>query len=69
MVKNDPAMREDLGSIPGLGRSPRGGHVNALLNLAWRIPRTEEAGGLQPMGSQRVGHDQATKHSTEREQC
>ena len=25
--------------------------------LAWRIPWTEEPGGLQPMGSQRVGHD------------
>ena len=25
--------------------------------LAWRIPRTEELGGLQSMGSQRVGHD------------
>ena len=25
--------------------------------LAWRIPGTEEPGGLQPMGSQRVGHD------------
>ena len=24
---------------------------------AWRIPRTEEPGGLQPMGSQRVGHN------------
>ena len=24
--------------------------------LAWRIPRTEEPGGLQPTGSQRVGH-------------
>ena len=28
--------------------------------LAWRIPWTEEPGGLQPMGSQRVGHDWAT---------
>ena len=28
--------------------------------LAWRIPWTEEPGGLQSMGSQRVGHDQAT---------
>ena len=28
MVKNLPAMREDLGSIPGLGRSPAGGHGN-----------------------------------------
>ena len=25
--------------------------------LAWRIPWTEESGGLHPMGSQRVGHD------------
>ena len=25
--------------------------------LAWRIPGTEETGGLQSMGSQRVGHD------------
>ena len=25
--------------------------------LAWRISWTEEAGGLQSMGSQRVGHD------------
>ena len=25
--------------------------------LAWEIPRTEEPGGLQYMGSQRIGHD------------
>ena len=25
--------------------------------LAWRIPRTEEPGGLQSIGLQRVGHD------------
>ena len=25
--------------------------------LAWRIPQTEKPGGLQPTGSQRVGHD------------
>ena len=29
--------------------------------LAWRIPRTEEPGRLQSMGSQRVGHDLATE--------
>ena len=29
--------------------------------LAWRIPWTEEPGGLQSMGSQRVRHDLATK--------
>ena len=29
--------------------------------LAWEIPWTEESGGLQSMGSQRVGHNLATK--------
>ena len=28
--------------------------------LAWRIPWTEEPGGLQSIGSQKVGHDWAT---------
>ena len=28
--------------------------------LAWRIPWTEEPGGLQSMGSHRVGHTEAT---------
>ena len=32
-------------------------------NLGWRIPWTEEPGGLQSMGSQRVGHDWTTKRS------
>ena len=31
--------------------------------LAWKIPRTEEPGRLQSMGSLRVGHDWATSHS------
>ena len=31
--------------------------------LAWRISWTEEPGGLQSMGSQRVGHGRATKHT------
>ena len=31
--------------------------------LAWTIPRTEEPGGLQSMGSRRVGHDCATSLS------
>ena len=30
--------------------------------LAWRIPWTEEPGGLQSTGSQRIGHDWAIKH-------
>ena len=29
--------------------------------LAWKIPRTEETGGLHSIGSRRVGHDLATK--------
>ena len=29
--------------------------------LAWRIPQTEESGGLQFMGSQRVRHNGLTK--------
>ena len=33
--------------------------------LAWRIPWTEEPAGLQSMGSQRAGHNWATKHSTQ----
>ena len=45
----------DLGSIPGLGRSP--GERNDSSILAWRIPWTEEPGDLPSMGSQRVGHN------------
>ena len=58
------------GSIPGSGRAPGGGHGNSLQYsclekpmathssiLAWRSPWTEEPGGLQSMGSQRVRHN------------
>ena len=44
----------DPGLIPGSGRCSGETHSSIL---AWRIPRTEEVGGLQSMGSQRVGHD------------
>ena len=47
----------DAGSIPGLGRSPGGGHGNPPSILAWRISWTEEPGRLQSIGSQRVRHD------------
>ena len=36
--------------------------------LAWRIPWTEEPGGLQSLGSQRVRHDWASKHPQHRPQ-
>ena len=32
--------------------------------LAWRIPWTREPGGLQSMGSQRVGYDLSDSHPT-----
>ena len=31
--------------------------------LAWEIPRTEEPGGLQSLGSHRVGHNLVTEHN------
>ena len=45
MAKNMPAST-DAGLIPGSGRSPGGGHGNALHILAWRIPWTEKPGRL-----------------------
>ena len=47
----------DLGSIPGLGRSPGEDMATHSSILAWKIPWTEEPGRLQSMGLQRVGHD------------
>ena len=58
MVKNLPGNTGDMGSIPGLGRSPGGGHGSPLpIFLPGESPRTEESSGLQAMGSQRVGYD------------
>ena len=56
-VKNLSIMQETWGSIPGLGRSPGEGMATHSSSLAWRIPWTEEPGGLQSMGSHRVRHD------------
>ena len=39
----------DLGSVPGLGRSPGEGKDYPSRILAWRIPWTEEPGRLQSM--------------------
>ena len=45
--------------VPSLGREdPLGEEMATSFSiLAWRILWTEEPGGLQSMGSQRVGHD------------
>jgi len=45
----------DLGSIPGLGRSPEEGHGNPLQYYCLENPWSEEPCRLQSMGSQRVG--------------
>ena len=52
-VVKEPCNAGGTGLISGLGRSPGGGHGNPL---AWRIPWTEEPGGLQFIRSQRVSN-------------
>ena len=55
VVKNPPANAEDVrdvGLIPGLERSPEEGMATHSSVLAWRIPWTEEPGGLQSIGLQ-----------------
>ena len=50
MVKNLTVNEEDardMGSIPGLGKSPGVGNGTHSSILAWKIPWTEEPGGLQ----------------------
>ena len=55
-IKHLPAMRETW--VRSLGRKDPLEKEMATHSsiLAWRIPWTEEPGGLQSMGSQRVGH-------------
>ena len=60
MVKNPPPNAgdtKDVGSIPGWGRSPGEENDNPLQYSCWKIPWTEETGGLHSMGPQRLGHD------------
>ena len=57
MVSNLPAIQETqvwfLGQVDPLEK----GMATHSSILAWRIPWTEEPGGLQSMGSKRVGHN------------
>ena len=46
----------DAGLIPGSGGPPEESIATHSSIPAWRIPGTEEPGGLQSIGSQRVGH-------------
>ena len=61
MVKNLPAMWETWVRLLGQEDPLKEGMTTH--SIAWRIPWTEEPGGLQSMGSQRLGHDYATKYT------
>ena len=58
-VKNLPANAGDLGFIPGWEDPLEKGMATHSSTLAWLSPWTEEPGGLQSLGSQRVRHDWA----------
>ena len=50
--------------VRSLGREdPLEKRIATHSSIAWRIPWTEEPGGLQSMGSQSVGHNQPAEHS------
>ena len=60
MVKNLPANAGDVrDAVQSLGREdPLEEHMATYSSiLAWRIPWTEEPGGLLCVGLQRIGHD------------
>ena len=61
MVKNLPVNAEDMGLTLGQEDPLEKEMAIHSSMLAWEIPWIEEPGGLQLMGSQRVGHDLATK--------
>ena len=61
MVKNLPVMQETWVQSLGQEDPLEKGMATLSSILAWRIPWTEETGGLQSMGSQRVGHNLAIK--------
>ena len=69
MVKNPPAMGETQGSIPGLGRSPEGGHGNLLQYSCLDNPHGQRSlEGCSPWGhkeldtTERLSTAQHIKH-------
>ena len=54
VLKNPPTNAKDMVSVPGLRRSLEQNMATHSSILAWRIPWTEESGGLQSMGSHKV---------------
>ena len=63
MVKNLPAMQETWVQSLGQEDPLEKGDANHSCILAWRIPWTEEPGGLQSMGLQRVTHTHTHTHN------
>ena len=57
MIKNPPAMQETRVQSLGQEGPLEEGMTTHSSVLAWRIPRTEEPGGLQTMELQRFGHN------------
>ena len=57
MVKNMPEMQETRVRSLDWEDPLEKEMATHSSTLAWRIPWTEEPGGLQSMGLQRVGHD------------
>ena len=57
MVKNMPAMQETCVRSLGWEDPLEKEMATHSSTLVWRIPWTEEPGGIQSMGSQRVVHD------------
>ena len=60
VVKNLPADSGDIrdtGSVPGLGRSPGGGHGNPLQYSCLENPMDRRAWWTTSTGSHRVGHN------------
>ena len=57
MVKNLPVMQETWVQSLDWEDPLEKGRATYSSILAWRVPQTEEPDGLQPMGSQRIGHD------------
>ena len=56
-VRNLPEMWETLVRSLGWEDPLEKGMVTHSSILAWKVPQTEESGGLQSVGSQRVRHD------------
>ena len=62
VVKNSPANAGEMGSVPGLGRSPAEGNDNPLQYSYLENPHGQRSlVGYSPWGHKRAGNDLSTK--------